>query len=146
MKPRGIVAAVFVVVLLIALIVMLTSPQTAISVFGEWGYRHLVSTDTKVKMINDVFADPSRPFVVEPGGGVSVAHFTAEILYCKSVDPLEFVLTGSMEHESEVSVDWIGNSSFCYAVEGYPIQITVSILDVTDGQARISILAAKTGP
>jgi hypothetical protein len=134
--------------LLIVLTAILLSPHAAISVLGEWGYRHLVSNDAKVRLINDELSNPAFPLIMQPGSSWSAGvSFPDEMLFCKSVEPLEFVLIGPGDkHEYETPVGWTGADSFSYPVKGYLIQINVRVLETKDGQARISILATKTGP
>ena len=49
------------------------SPEAIVSVFGEWGYRHLISTDRKIEMINGKFADPDFPLILMPGSSWSAS-------------------------------------------------------------------------
>ena len=135
-----------VLVLILGAVAVLSSPETIVAVFGEWGYRHLVSTDRKVEMINEKLANPDFPLIMVPSSGWSAGVWYAEeLLCCKSVNPLDFVLTGpGTEREYEVPVTWIDANSFYYLVKGYPIRINVRIVEVTGNEARIAITAEKT--
>ena len=134
-----------VLVLVLVAVVVLSSPEAAVRVFGEWGYRHLVSDDKKVEMINGKLANPGFPLIMIPGSGWSTGvYYAQELLYCKSVNPPDFVLTGpGTIHEYEVPVTWTGADSFFYHVKGYPIRINVRILEVTGDEIRIAVLAEK---
>lgn len=92
-----------VLVLVLIAVVVLSSPEAAVRVFGEWGYRHLVSDDKKVEMINGKLANPDFPLIMIPGSGWSAGvYYARELLYCKSANPPDFVLTGPCTiHEYE---------------------------------------------
>ena len=144
-KEVRVAIAITIVAIILGTIAALSSPEVVSSAFGEWGYRHLVSTDMKVKMINDKMANPSFPLIMMRRSGWSAGvPYAEEMLYCKNVNPLEFVLTGPKgKHEYEAPITWIDSSSFYYMVKGYPIKITVRILEVKDDQVRIAVLAEK---
>ena len=142
------IIGVTVLVLVLVAVVVLSFTEATVKVFGEWGYRRLVSDDKKVEMINRKLANPDFPLIMTPGSGWSAGvYYAEELLYCKSVNPPDFVLTGpGTSHEYEVPVNWTGADSFFYHVKGYPIGINVRILEVTDNEARIAVFAEKHPP
>jgi hypothetical protein len=121
------------------------SPEAIVSVFGEWGYHHLISTDRKVKMINDRFSDPDFPLLLVPGGSWSAGVLYAEdLLFCKTLNPPEFVLVDSrLQSKYESAVTWHRSDVFSYLVKGFPIKITIHILEINNGQARVRVVAEK---
>ncbi|MGE5580574.1 MAG: hypothetical protein ACM3WU_11120 [Bacillota bacterium] len=132
-------------ILILVVAALLSTPEARIAAFGEWGYRHLVSDDQKVEMINRKLANPDFPLIMQPSSAWSAGvHYAEELLLCKSVSPLDFVLTGpGTKREYEVPVTWTGVDSFYYHVKGYPIKINVRIVEVTLAEARIAIKAER---
>lgn len=70
-----------VVAIITGLVAVLCSPEAVTSIFGEWGCRHLVSTDAKIRMINERLADPDFPLIMVPGSRWSAGvHYAEEML------------------------------------------------------------------
>lgn len=143
--PRALWIAVCALVALAAVGFVVSSPQRTVSVLGELGWRHLVSTDKKVAYINNGFGSDNEFRMAAYTGWSAGIPYSKKMITVGTTEPLQ-VLIADIAAESPKnasSPQWLDENTFAYVPSYYPVRMVVRVLGVVDGEVRLSIHAEK---
>lgn len=125
------------------------SPGLRVQVFGEWGYRHLVDLDTKVKWVNEHWDDWGVGLGL--GGGSTLLKYSRDVVSLMGVDP---VCLGVFDLDKgsfsgATPLRQLEDGTFVLDSSQYPIRIYLTVVeqwDVGNGPHIRALVRAERAP
>lgn len=109
---------------------------------GKWIYQYLVSTDEKVRRLNEESPWSKGDVLLSYPGGCVLVPYSADRLEIESLNPLQFAVVDLVTNERR-AVSQIDTHTFSFICKEYPIVITFVVTEVSPEGCKLLTAAAK---
>lgn len=142
-KVKRIGGVILCLVAVLAAAAILSTHPRAKLVMSKWAYQHLVSTDEKVRRLNEESAWGKGELMLSYPGGCALVPYSDDLVVIEHVDPLRFAIVDQASGERR-PVNQVDACTFSFVCKEYPIEITFVVTEASAQGCKVEVRARKT--